>query len=233
MVETKHREPEQIPYPLRPMLPKALGEELPKHIHKWSIEPKWNGVRATAYVTRDKIALITLNGANVTSAFPEIRKELGQLQNQGEFVFDGEIIFGEGKTIDERNRVIHRLPSVHPPITDEFAFVAFDMPWANGRDKRYMVIGERQLALSRTVNSYHARGQGTTHLFATIRARPKEHRWGKLLLEWKDAGFEGFILKRRGSHYISGPSNYWLKYKFKRESQNPQVDTSQQSESNP
>ena len=67
----------------------------------WIFEPKYDGIRILALVTRGRVALVTRNGLDKSRQFPEIVEALKELVREtGEpFVLDGEIVALEGDEI--------------------------------------------------------------------------------------------------------------------------------------
>ena len=60
----------------------------------WAYEFKWDGVRALAVITPDKIRLYARSGAEITQAYPELHGLAAALAENGitDAVLDGEIV---------------------------------------------------------------------------------------------------------------------------------------------
>src|SRR5436190_9092546 len=77
------------PPSLVPMLADTAPE--PFDDPKWRFEPKLDGIRALATVTTDTTKLVSRNGRDLTSAYPELHALHDQVLS-GDAVLDGEII---------------------------------------------------------------------------------------------------------------------------------------------
>jgi bifunctional non-homologous end joining protein LigD len=71
----------------------SVGHEVPTG-RLWRFEPKYDGIRVLAHVTRYEVALMTRNGRNKAPQFPGIVAELRQLATWAKrpFIVDGEIV---------------------------------------------------------------------------------------------------------------------------------------------
>src|SRR5690606_20268958 len=67
----------------------------------WAFEMKWDGIRIVAYLgaAAADIRLVTRNGNDVTTSYPEIAESLRDAVGPGELVLDGEIV-----ALDRRHR---------------------------------------------------------------------------------------------------------------------------------
>src|SRR3990172_7720663 len=76
----------------QPMLA-SPGKEVPAD-DRWVFEPKYDGIRIIALVTRDAVALLTRNGHDKCRQFPEVTGALRDLARalKGDVVLDGEIV---------------------------------------------------------------------------------------------------------------------------------------------
>ncbi|ETK37723.1 non-homologous end-joining DNA ligase [Microbispora sp. ATCC PTA-5024] len=75
--------------PYRPMMAQ-LGT-LPDDDAAWSHEMKWDGVRALAYVENRALRLVSRNGHDITTAYPELYAMAGATGGR-DVVLDGEIV---------------------------------------------------------------------------------------------------------------------------------------------
>src|SRR5262249_3404900 len=80
--------------PSRPMLATPGG--LPIHDAAYAYEPKWDGVRAIAYIRDGGLRLFTRNDADVTPAYPELAG-LGEALGPVPAVLDGEVVAFDGR----------------------------------------------------------------------------------------------------------------------------------------
>jgi bifunctional non-homologous end joining protein LigD len=79
-----------MPRPIEPMLLRSV-RELPPRAERWSVEFKWDGARAMAYVRGGEVALLTRNGRNVAAAFPEVAQLAAALGGR-DAILDGELV---------------------------------------------------------------------------------------------------------------------------------------------
>lgn len=202
----QHRD---IPPPPVPMLATLLPR--PFDDRRWAFEPKWDGVRAIA-VCDDQTRLVSRNGNDITSAYPELHK-LHQRLVALEAMVDGEIVAIEnGRPSFERlqrrmhlrhERDIERMMRA-VPVT----LIAFDLLYLDGSNllrspwERRRALLEEVLVPSESVQiSPYVTSDGTA-LFEATRQR----------------GLEGIVAKKLGSPYEGGRrSRNWLKVKTVRE----------------
>src|SRR5437868_15310458 len=80
----------------------TIGSDVPTG-PGWTFEPKYDGMRALAFVTPARIRLMTRNGKDKAKQFPEVTAALGKLARRLErrCIFDGEVV------ALERNRPGH------------------------------------------------------------------------------------------------------------------------------
>ncbi|HXQ78484.1 MAG TPA: hypothetical protein VN797_09755, partial [Gemmatimonadaceae bacterium] len=71
----------------------TIGTEAPTG-SGWSFEPKYDGMRALAFVTSARVRLMTRNGKDKAKQFPEVVTALGALGRRlgRRCVFDGEVV---------------------------------------------------------------------------------------------------------------------------------------------
>jgi len=173
---------------------------------RWGFEPKWDGVRAAAIVTKKQTRLISRNANDITVAYPE----LAHLEiDAKDAILDGEICaFEKGKPSFQKlqMRMHVRAPSEIERLRKSIpvAYIVFDVLRRNGRsliDKPYT---ERRKILDETVDRSNVMqlspfviGEGT-NLFEAARAE----------------ALEGIVAKKLDSRYEPGKrSKAWLKVK--------------------
>lgn len=81
---SKHNASKQI----QPMLASLATEAFSKN--GWIYEPKFDGIRAIAYIFEKQVMLLSRNGMNITAKFPTIVQELQKLK--ANMIIDGEIV---------------------------------------------------------------------------------------------------------------------------------------------
>ncbi len=206
------KEPKASSAGLSPMLC-SVGTEIPGK--GWTYEPKYDGIRVLAFATSDSATLITRNGNDKATQFPEIVAALMKLvaKVKRPLVLDGEIVAlddGQPARFQElQNRMhvkevaaIDRYQSSSPT-----AFILFDM-LMDGTD---VIVGEpwteRRTLLVKRIGR---------HVSDRIQITPSTlERGDKVLAEAREQGWEGIIAKKIGSRYQPGVrSRDWLKLKI-------------------
>ncbi|MEP6603461.1 MAG: non-homologous end-joining DNA ligase [Spartobacteria bacterium] len=182
-----------------PMKPRLLEE--PPTAGDWIYELKFDGIRACAVKDGDKISLISRNGNDLRSRFPEVAnaiKELSILQ----CVIDGEVV-----ALDDAGRSSFQLlqslemEGRKAPV----CFYVFDLLQLNGKSLLQLPLTQRKELLAKI-----SEGVGDP-----IRYSGEIGGEAKVLLaEVKRRGLEGLIGKLRESVYESGRrSGAWIKLK--------------------
>jgi bifunctional non-homologous end joining protein LigD len=197
----------------------ASTVEAPLHGPDFVYEPKYDGVRTLAYVTPGHpvpaVHLYSRLGNDKTSQFPGIARALGRYaaKLRQPVVLDGEIVAldprGRPTSFQHLQGRIHR-KSVADQDDAPSAFIAFDLLRDGPHDLRGMTLVARRAALERVF------GDPGSPL---LRLSPQVARDGRDL--YRDAlaqGWEGLIVKRSSSKYLSGRrSTDWMKLKLIRE----------------
>lgn len=200
---------------LTPMLA-TIGTDLPDESDApWAFEPKYDGVRVLAFVTRGSVALVTRNGRQKAAQFPEIVEALERLHRKRRrpFVLDGEIVARTGRALG-RFQALQRRIGEQDPATIQghrenapVVLVAFDLlldgeqslvhePWTTRRTRLERLLSGT-LPRGLRLGQAHV-GNGARHL---ARARA--------------LGWEGLIAKRADSPYLPGVrSGDWQKLKI-------------------
>jgi bifunctional non-homologous end joining protein LigD len=199
----------------------ASAGSLPDRLAGWAIEPKWDGIRVIAEVTRRGVRLWTRNGNDKSPQFPEIARALMALAaDAGPLVLDGEIV-----ALDPRGRAL-RFQALQGRMHAESeetlarnaaatttAFVAFDLladgerlltalPFAARRKALEMRVPARRGAIVRRGESVRCGSAAAKKLFERARAE----------------GWEGVLLKRVDAPYVAGKRTPdWRKVKLERE----------------
>lgn len=191
----------------------SIGTSVPAG-EGWTFEPKYDGIRVLAYVTKAAVRLVTRNGNDKTKQFPEIAEALRALGRKAEreLVVDGEIIAvvdGEVARFQELQNRMHVKDTVaidHLAETKPAAIVLFDIlvdgpdillkePWTTRRKHLERVLRRRTNDRLRLSESIPADGN-------------------EMLERVRRDGWEGVIAKRTSSTYDPGVrSKSWLKLK--------------------
>ncbi|MCI0365628.1 MAG: non-homologous end-joining DNA ligase [Phycisphaerales bacterium] len=171
----------------------------------WLFERKLDGIRALAIRKGDVIRLVSRNGNELGTRYPEIVEALRH-QAVKDFAIDGEIVAVQGRRISFQN-LQQRLMTVSLEQARQskvrIAFYVFDLLWVNGFDVRQLPLHERKRLLKQAI-TFSAPIYYTPHRLAldskTLQAACRD-------------GWEGFIAKRADSRYVGGRSRDWLKVK--------------------
>jgi bifunctional non-homologous end joining protein LigD len=167
----------------------------------WSYELKFDGFRACAVKDGSKVNLISRNGNELRSRFPEIADAVKKLPVD-ECVIDGEIV-----ALDEQGRSSFQLLQAielegrKAPLR----FYVFDLLQLNGKSLLQLPLTARKELLARLCEGLPE----PIRYSGEIGGDPKP-----LLAEVKKRGLEGLIGKLRSSVYEAGRrSGAWIKVK--------------------
>ncbi|HZH98423.1 MAG TPA: non-homologous end-joining DNA ligase, partial [Fimbriimonadaceae bacterium] len=198
---------ETIPQKLQPML--CTLADAPFSRPGWLFEPKLDGIRSLIYLEEGKVRIITRNGLDQTSQFPELVRHL-EKQPIRRAVFDGEIVaFDEGKpgfnAMLKRFHLKDALALEEADRSLPTVFYAFDLLYFEGVDLRSLPQVERKRYLAQAL-APGERVQLVTHI-----PEDGETLYSAVL----QTGFEGIVAKKADAKYdTSGKrSKCWLKIK--------------------
>lgn len=199
---------ERLASKIKPML--ATSGEMPMD-GGWGYEIKWDGVRALTFVDRDGTRIVSRNGNDLTSSFPELSHihEIDALGAALPLLLDGEIVaFSELELPNFgvlQGRLGRRAGSSAIAGYSPAHLAVFDAPMIAGRLTMQLTYMERRSLLERF--DFAADEVSLTQSFDD----------GELLLEQMlDRGMEGILAKRTDSEYKPGRrSNDWVKIKRK------------------
>jgi bifunctional non-homologous end joining protein LigD len=196
-----------MPEFIQPML--ARLATLPAEDSNWAFEVKWDGVRAIAHCTPERLHLWSRNRNEVTPAYPELLG-LSRALGSHSAILDGEIVAfdADGRPSFEllqtrmhlRGDAAVRRRAHTTPVT----YILFDLLWLDGHSLLDLPFSERRVRLEllgldgehwRT-STFHI-GEGDIFLAAT-----------------REQGLEGIVVKRLDSRYAPGRRDAgWLKVK--------------------
>jgi bifunctional non-homologous end joining protein LigD len=180
----------------------------------WTFEPKYDGIRVLAFVTKDAVRLVTRNGNDKTKQFPEIADALRVLGKKAEreFVVDGEIIAVVDGEVARFQALQDRMHVKDATAIEDFArsqpaaIVLFDIlvdgpdillkePWSARRKRLELLLRRR-----------------TNHRLRLSESIPGDGE--EMVARTRRDGWEGVIAKRTDSRYEPGlRSKAWLKLK--------------------
>jgi bifunctional non-homologous end joining protein LigD len=203
-----HRERQPLPASLRPML--AGTGPVPRDWENWSLELKWDGVRALAFIERGQVRLMSRTERDITVTYPELAA-LGAATSHKQLLLDGEIVvFGSGgwpefEALQPRMHVSSapaaKMLAGQNPVT----YLVFDLLQLDGRPLLDLEYAERRalldgLSLSGPFWQTPPSFPGSD--FQAVQAVSKAH------------GMEGLVAKRVDSRYVPGArADTWRKIK--------------------
>jgi len=200
----------------------TLGHALPTG-GSWTFEPKYDGMRVIAEATARSARIITRNGKDKSTQFPEIILALQELaQRAGRtLVLDGEVVARKRrrrKAAAEASEFQQLQGRMHLKDHDEIlrlaleaptSFVVFDLL----RDGRRLLTAQPWTARrERLVALMDEAGDDDD---ATVALSDNTTRGATMLARARRAGWEGIIAKRMDARYQAGArSDDWRKLKL-------------------
>ena len=164
---------------------------------EWEYELKFDGYRAIAFKTRNRVHLASRNGKDFSQRFAELVRPLEPLPD--ETVIDGEIV-----ALDGSGHPSFNLLQNYATREYRLVFYVFDLLILAGEDLRNEPLELRRKLLHTRVMSRLAE---PIRFSETIPASAAE-----LIRAVREQGLEGVIAKRRGSSYQPGRrSGAWVK----------------------
>lgn len=178
----------------------------------WSIEHKWDGIRAQVIVRKDEVFVWSRGEELVTDKYPELQSFAKLIPNGT--VIDGEILpFPEGKigTFKDLQTRIGR-KSISKKLLEKTPVIlkAYDLLEWGGEDIRTQPYQERRMLLEALLSK-------TQHPSLHLSERMSFDDWGQVALERdtsREKRSEGLMLKRLDSPYLVGrKKGDWWKWK--------------------
>ncbi|MDT8386528.1 MAG: DNA ligase D [Thiogranum sp.] len=195
-----HRRP--LPRDPRPQLA-TLAEAAPDG-DAWVHEIKFDGYRILARIEQRAVRLISRNGLDWTSRFPEIAGVLEALPVD-DALLDGEVVALGADGVSSFGRLQEALSAGR---TARLVYQVFDLRHLNGVDLDAVALRERKRALEQLMDAADLVGS------ATIRYTDHIAESGQMFFEHAcRLGLEGIISKRVAARYRETRSKDWLKVK--------------------
>jgi bifunctional non-homologous end joining protein LigD len=165
----------------------------------WLHEIKFDGYRIEVVVSGGKAKLMSRNGQDWTSRFPEVAKAFGSLPDA---ILDGELVAAD----EEGNPDFAALLSaVERKATGQLLYYAFDIIAADGRDLTDLPLSDRKAYLQSFLKN-------TTERIVFVHAFAQAG--DALLSSACRIGLEGIVSKRIDSRYRPGDrGGAWVKAK--------------------
>lgn len=211
-----------------PVLPEpmyaTLGHAIPKS-GDWTFEPKYDGMRVIAEATSRGARIITRNGKDKSTQFPEIILALRELARRAgrTLVLDGEVVARpkrkrRGTAASEPSEFQQLQGRMHLKDHEEILRLALEAPAALVlfdllRDGRTTVEKRRWAERRERLEALF--GEAGDVDDATLRVSDSSPRGAAMLAKARRAGWEGIIAKRTDARYQPGArSGDWLKLKL-------------------
>jgi len=164
----------------------------------WVYEEKYDGDRMLAYKEGARVRLLSRNGKDNSSRFPQIVTAIGKLR-PATLLLDGEVVIFDRKGVS-RFQLLQQ-------DKGEPVYVVFDCLFADGKDLRHQALAARRTALERIVSSKGV--LRLSHRLATNGLAAYEIA--------RRTGYEGLVAKDLASRYVGKRSKSWLKVKVHQE----------------
>lgn len=189
---------------LAPMLA-TPASSLPSDTSGYACEVKWDGIRAMYYIAHNQLRIMSRNGNDITTRYPELRGLATVVPH--EVVLDGEIVAFTSAGKPSFSLLQHRINQDTPDIArlrTPVTYVIFDMVYLDGRlllshsyQERRKKLASLQLAGPFWMTPAYQTGNAAAFLAAS-----------------RTLQLEGILLKRVDSIYLPGKrSDAWLKIK--------------------
>jgi len=141
----------KLPTSIKPMLGRLVRSpfDSPKHL----FELKWDGMRGLAFVEGGELRLLSRNGRDITSQFPELGEIVKQVKDDG-VLLDGEIVCLDEQNRPSFSRLQQRLQSkrVARPRINPAHFIAFDILYVKGKSVMKQPLMDRKNLLNEVLN---------------------------------------------------------------------------------
>lgn len=196
-----------MPDRILPML--AHAASYPERPEEYAFEPKWDGIRALAYLEDGRVTLRSRNLNTITGQYPELAGLAAAMQGR-QAILDGEIVAPDETGRPSFQRLQGRMGVVASKLAQKMSedvpvvYIAFDVLYLDGHDVSALPYEERRGMLEALpIDADH------------WRISPARIGDGRAFLEMK--GWEGVVAKRLGSAYEPGArSRAWVKIKPQR-----------------
>ncbi|MEX2109589.1 MAG: DNA ligase D [Gemmatimonadaceae bacterium] len=177
----------------------------------WLFELKLDGYRLIASKSKGEALLLTRNGNDYTSVFPEVARAIKALPFD-ECIIDGEVVVCDAKglpsfsRLQQRGRLSSAMEIRRAAVELPATFYAFDLLAFEDFDMRPVSLARRKEILKDVVP-----GLGAVRYLDHIEGE------GEAFLKQVTAmGLEGIVAKKADSPYRKGRSPHWLKIKAER-----------------
>jgi bifunctional non-homologous end joining protein LigD len=198
-------EESEPPWDATPTL--AMAREKPFSDPDWLFEIKWDGVRLLAHVDGGRLRLITRNGRDVTSHYPELA-DLPLKVRARQAILDGEVVAIDTRGRSDFGRLQKRMhvdkPSRAQIEDTPVHFYVFDLLYADGYDLRDAALVDRK----RYLRDMLVRNAEPVRFSDHVVERGED-----VFAAAEAHGAEGIVAKRAQSGYPGARTADWLKIK--------------------
>jgi bifunctional non-homologous end joining protein LigD len=158
---------------------------------RWVHEIKFDGYRVQVHLRDAAVKVFTRRGNDWTNRFRKIAADAWHI-NAGSAIIDGEVVVPAKNGTTDFSVLQNELKGRSKKIV----MVAFDLLYLNGYDLRKVPLFERKALLNKIIAE-------TSESFEVDGAEMYKHAC--------KTGLEGVVSKVRGSRYVSGRINDWVK----------------------
>ena len=175
----------------------------------WIYEPKMDGMRAIAHISKGACTLMSRRSLKITDQYPSLAAELPALCSR-DVILDGEIIalneFGRPsfQHLQQRINLMRKADIARAEQSVAVYYFVFDIVYADGYDVTGMKLSDRKLLLNEVLQQSK-----------NVRILTAFEEDGMTAYEvCVENGFEGIVAKRLDAPYEPGRrSPYWVKVK--------------------
>jgi bifunctional non-homologous end joining protein LigD len=187
---------EVLPQQLEPELATLVDRPRPGN---WLYEIKFDGYRMLARIEGKSVKIITRRGNDWTSRFEPLRAAL-QAAKLPPGWYDGEIVVLDNGGKPSFNALQN---AIDAGTNASIVFYLFDTPFMDGLDLRKVAVEDRRAMLRSVLKE-----TDTLRFSQKVEGEPHD-----IVASACKLGLEGIIGKRRGSRYLHGRSEDWIKLK--------------------
>ncbi|CAN5632271.1 ATP-dependent DNA ligase [soil metagenome] len=191
-----------------PMLATLGTESELDDVEQWAFEMKWDGIRAIAEIVDDRVRLVSRNGIDLTTTYPDLADIPDAVA--GDAIIDGEIVALSKRGRPDFGLLQKRMNLTKPAeiaaaaVATPVHFMVFDILDRNGTSLVKREWRERREILEKTVTT-RERVQVPPVFEGDVAAA---------LATSRELGLEGVMGKKRDSTYLPGKrGRSWLKLK--------------------
>jgi len=177
----------------------------------WLFEPKLDGYRVLAAREKGETHLLTRNGKDCRSSFPEVVRAVAALPFE-RLVLDGEVVALDDKgrpsfqRLQGRARFLRPIDVRHAAVEYPVTYYAFDLLGFEDFDLRPLPLTERKALLRRVLPPLGA-----------LRFLEHVEEEGEALYEEAERlGLEGVVGKKASAPYRGGRSDKWVKVRSRK-----------------